>query len=72
MRRQFLARHAQQHEGAGSVPGTLIRKVGQKPLESVKEYNAAISAALEADGSVLLLIQQKGVSRFVVLRPAGD
>jgi serine protease Do len=52
---------------AGIAPGTLIAQVGQHPVHTVAEFQKQVAAAME-NGSVLLLVEQEGHARFVVLR----
>ena len=52
---------------AGIRQGTLILEVGRKSVDDVKEFNKAIKKASK-EGSVLLLITDKGHTRFVVLK----
>jgi serine protease Do len=52
---------------AGLAPGTLIAQVRQHPVHTVAEFQKEVAAAMET-GSVLLLVEQEGHARFVVLR----
>ncbi len=52
---------------AGLAPGALIQQVNQKPVNTVAAFQQAVAEA-KAKGSVLLLVRQQGVSRFVVVR----
>jgi len=57
-------------EEAGLGRGDVIEEVAQKPVASVAEFQAAVR---EADGgSVLLLVNRGGGSRFVVVETRGN
>lgn len=54
-------------DNAGIKPGTLILSVDQKAVNNLDQYHEAIKAA-EAQKTVLLLIRQGEMVRYVVLR----
>ena len=51
---------------AGLRRGDVIQSVNRKPVSSVRDFETAVSRG----GSVLLLINRGGATRFVVVEPA--
>jgi serine protease Do len=52
---------------AGLEPGTIIRQVNRKPVDSAEAFNRTI-ASLAKGETVLLLVEKEGNARFVALR----
>jgi len=55
---------------AGLTPGILILEVNKKPVKNTSEFHDAAAAAVKAKKNILLLVKEKGYSRFVVIRLA--
>jgi serine protease Do len=52
---------------AGLSRGDVIQEVNHKPVTSIEEYKQALAAT--GKKSVLLLVNQGGVSHFVAVEP---
>ena len=52
---------------AGLNRGDVIQEVNHKPVANIEQYRQAVAAA--GDQSVLLLVNQHGITRYVVVEP---
>lgn len=56
-------------DAAGIQQGDVIQEVDRKPVQSVEEYQRAITGT--ANQPILLLINRKGTTHYVVIEPQG-
>lgn len=54
---------------AGLAPGILILEVNKNPVRNTSQFHDAASAAVKEKKNILLLVKEKGYSRFVIIRP---
>jgi len=56
---------ASQAAAAGLQRGDVIQEVNHQPVSSIEDYRRAVAAA--GKGSVLLLVNQQGVTNYLVI-----
>ena len=54
---------------AGLSPGTLILEINKQPVKNLRDFREAAANAVKDGKNVLLLVKEKGYSRFVVISP---
>jgi S1-C subfamily serine protease len=53
---------------AGLRPGTLILEANRQPVRNVGEFRAVLKS-IEAGHGLLLLVSDRGINRYVLLKP---